>query len=115
MEESELKKIHLLMSEIRENIKTLPVPRDIYVICQLGEMAMPLYDGEDFEAFRNGVAPLTDEGARNKLIAKLDARVAHLYGLTYEEYQAVLDTFPIVDDAQKQRCLREFNEWSFTL
>lgn len=76
---------------------------------------MPLYNGEDFDTFRNGVAPLTDEDARNKLIAKLDARVAHLYGLTYEEYQAVLDTFPIVDDAQKQRCLREFNEWSFTL
>lgn len=96
-------------------LKTLPVPRDLDVICQLGEMALPLYAGEDFEAFRDGVAPLTDEGARNKLIAKLDARVAHLYGLSYEEYQAVLDTFPIVDDAQKQRCLREFNEWSFTL
>lgn len=96
-------------------LKTLPVPRDLDVICQLGEMAMPLYNGEDFETFRNGVAPLTDEDARNKLIAKLDARVAHLYGLTYEEYQAVLDTFPLVDDAQKQRCLREFNEWSFTL
>lgn len=96
-------------------VKTLPVPRDLDVICQLGEMAMPLYAGEDFDAFRDDVAPLTDEDARNKLIAKLDARVAHLYGLTYEEYQAVLDTFPIVDDAQKQRCLREFNEWSFTL
>lgn len=96
-------------------LRSLPVPRDIYVIYQLGEMAMPLYNGEDFDTFRNGVAPLTDEDARNKLIAKLDARVAHLYGLTYEEYQAVLDTFPIVDDAQKQRCLREFNEWSFTL
>lgn len=96
-------------------VKTLPVPRDLDVICQLGEMAMPLYAGEDFDAFRDDVAPLTDEDARNKLIAKLDARVAHLYGLTYEEYQAVLDTFPLVDDAQKQRCLREFNEWSFTL
>lgn len=96
-------------------LRTLPVPRDLDVICQLGEMALPLYAGEDFDAFRDGVAPLTDEDARNKLIAKLDARVAHLYGLTYEEYQAVLDTFPLVDDAQKQRCLREFNEWSFTL
>ena len=95
--------------------KSIPMPRDIEVIRQLGELALPLYLGEDFEAFRGDVEPLEDEAKRLKLIAKLDARVAHLYGFTYEEYQAVLNTFPLVEDEQKARCLRAYNDWTFDL
>jgi len=76
---------------------------------------MPLYEGDEFEAFRGEVPALTDSVARNKLIAKLDARVAHLYGLTYEEYQAVLETFPLVDEQQKKRCLIAYNDWKFSM
>ena len=96
-------------------LKELPLPREPEVVRQLGELALPLYLGEDFEAFRGDVEPLEDEVKRLKLIAKLDARVAHLYGFTYEEYQAVLNTFPLVDPEQKARCLRAYNDWTFDL
>ena len=96
-------------------LKSLPVPRDYRVIRELGRMSMPLYDGEEFDVFRGDIPVLTDETARNKLIAKLDARVAIMYGLTYEEYQSVLETFPLVKEQQKKRCLMAFNEWKFSM
>ncbi|MBP3197492.1 MAG: N-6 DNA methylase, partial [Butyrivibrio sp.] len=96
-------------------LKSLPVPRDYEIIRELGKLAMPLYEGDEFEAFRGEVPALTDSVVRNKLIAKLDSRVAHLYGLTYEEYQAVLETFPLVDEQQKKRCLIAYNDWKFSM
>ena len=47
------------------------------------------------DAFSEDIPALTDETSRNKLRAKLDARIALLYGLTYEEYQTVFSTFPL--------------------
>ena len=96
-------------------LKSLPIPRDYETIRELGRLSMPLYEGEEFEAFRGEVATLTDEDERNKLIAKLDARVSHMYELTYEEYQAVLETFPLVDEKQKKRCLMAYNDWKFSM
>ncbi len=96
-------------------LKELPLPRDLEAIRGIGKMALPLFEGEDFDAFRGGTAAISHEDARNKLIAKIDARVAHLYGLTYEEYQSVLDSFPLVDAEQKKRCLNAFNDWTFEL
>jgi len=96
-------------------LKSLPVPREYETIKELGRMALPLYDGDEFEAFRGEVAALTDEEARTKLIAKLDARVAIMYDLSYEEYQAVLETFPLVDEQFKKRCLLAFNDWKFSM
>lgn len=96
-------------------LKTLPIPRDCEVISELGRLSMPLYSGEDFDAFRGDVPAITDLELRSKLIAKLDARVAILYGLTYEEYQSVLDTFPLVDEQYKKRCLMAYNEWKFNM
>jgi hypothetical protein len=37
-----------------------------------------------------------DEARRARLRAELDALYAHLYGLTREELDYILDTFPIV-------------------
>lgn len=96
-------------------LKDLPLPRDLQTIRELGRLSLPLYDGDDFDAFRGEITALTDPALRDKLIAKLDARTAHLYRLTYEEYQAVLATFPLVEGAQKQRCLQAYNEWMFSL
>lgn len=96
-------------------LESIPFPSTDDVIRQLGEMAMPLYQGDDFDAFRDGIAAIDDEDARNKLIARLDARVAHLYELTYEEYQSVLETFPLVEEGQKKRCLNAYNDWTFEL
>lgn len=96
-------------------LKILPLPRQTEAIRELGAMALPLYQGEDFEAFRGNVEQLDDPDKRNRLRAKLDARVAHLYGLSYEDYQAVLDSFPLVDSGFKKRCLLSYNDWTFEL
>jgi hypothetical protein len=47
---------------------------------------------------RDGV---TDPEARLRLRAELDGLVAHLYGLTEEEFQHVLQSFPVVPEAQR--------------
>ena len=96
-------------------LKSLPIPRDLEVIKELGRMSLPLFAGMAFEAFRQDVSEIIDAAERSKLIAKLDARVAIMYGLSYEEYQAVLDTFPLVDAQQKKRCLLEYNNWKFSM
>ena len=95
-------------------LQALPLPRDIDVITKLGILSMPLYEGDDFDSFRNGVQQIADQEERGKLIAKLDAGVAHLYKLTYEEYQSVLSTFPLVDEKQRKRCLQCYNDWTFS-
>lgn len=94
-------------------VKELPVPRDVERIRALGESALGLYSGPDFEKFRNGVDELLEAGERRDLQARLDAEVAHLYLLTYEQYQSVLDSFPLVDADYKKRCLLEFKEIQF--
>lgn len=96
-------------------LKTLPVPRDLELIRELGRLSLPLFAGMEFEALREDAQELTDVAARNKLIAKLDARVAMMYELSYEEYQAVLDTFPLVDAQQKKCCLLAYNDWKFSM
>ena len=40
--------------------------------------------------------------------AELDALVAHLYGLTVDEFKYILSTFPIVKDAVKERALEAY-------
>lgn len=43
----------------------------------------------------------TDEFERNKLRAELDGIIAHIYGLTEEEFTYILSTFPVVPQPQK--------------
>lgn len=43
----------------------------------------------------------TQEYERNKLRAELDGIIAHIYGLTEEEFAYILSTFPIVPQPQK--------------
>lgn len=91
-------------------LKTLPLPRNNEYIRKIGYDAMPLYCGDDFENFRMGIPSINDEDERIKLMAKLDAEVAKLYNLTFEEYQVILSTFPLIEDDYKKRCLYEFKE-----
>ena len=91
-------------------LKTLPLPRNNEYIRKIGYDAMPLYCGDDFENFRTGIPSISDEDKRIKLMAKLDAEVAKLYNLTFEEYQVILSTFPLIEDDYKKRCLYEFKE-----
>ena len=53
----------------------------------------------------NGV---TDERERAKLRAELDGMIAHLYGLTEEEFAYILTTFPIVKEQVKQDALEAY-------
>jgi hypothetical protein len=46
-------------------------------------------------------AGATDPAERARLRAELDGLVAHLYGLTEEEFAHILSTFPLVDEAVK--------------
>lgn len=94
-------------------LKTLSLPRELDIISKIGTEAMPLYCGDDFESFRNGANQLVGESERSKLMARLNARVAHLYGLSYEEYQVVLATFPLISEEFKQRCMYEYKELLF--
>ena len=50
----------------------------------------------------------TQESDRNKLRAELDGIIAHIYGLTEEEFTYILSTFPIVPQAQKQLALEQY-------
>ena len=98
-------------------LKSLPAPRDLALIEKLGRLALPLHSEDEFEKFREidgaVVPPLVSQEERLKRIAKLDAISADGYGLTIEEYQSVLGSFPLVDEAFKARCLLEFKELSF--
>ncbi len=51
---------------------------------------------------------VTDEAERARLRAELDGMVAHLYGLTEEEFQHILVTFPLVDPSTKQAALEAY-------
>lgn len=59
----------------------------------------------DLRGHQDGV---TDESGRAALRAELDARVAHLYGLTEAEFIHILGTFPLVPQAVKDAALAEF-------
>lgn len=59
-----------------------------------------------------------DTGDRAQLRAEIDAYVAHLYGLTRDEFAYILDTFPVLKHKEKQafgefmskrKCLEEYD------
>lgn len=51
-----------------------------------------------------------DDIERDKIKAELDAIIAHLYGLTEEEFQCILSGFPIVNKEIKENTLKAFND-----
>jgi hypothetical protein len=55
---------------------------------------------------------VTDEAEQAKLRAELDAFVAHLYGLTEEEFAYILTTFPLVDQSVKDDTLDAYRRFS---
>ncbi len=54
----------------------------------------------------------TDKLERSKLRAELDGLVAHLDGLTEDEFAHILSTFPIVEASAKQAALAAFKEFA---
>ena len=47
---------------------------------------------------------------RGKLRAELDGIIAHLYGLTEEEFAYILTTFPIVSETVKIAALHAYRD-----
>ncbi|MCS7069240.1 MAG: hypothetical protein NZN28_11510 [Meiothermus sp.] len=66
---------------------------------------LPASPGGGGGSSRYGV---TDPAERARLRAELDAMVAHLYGLTEEEFGHILSTFPLVKEEVKAAALEEF-------
>jgi hypothetical protein len=54
---------------------------------------------------------VTDEAERAKLRAELDGMVAHLYGLTEDEFSYILTTFPIVNATVKEAALSAYRNF----
>ncbi|MHC5768586.1 MAG: hypothetical protein ACYTXI_23775 [Nostoc sp.] len=54
---------------------------------------------------------ITDEAERAKLRAELDGMVAHLYGLTEDEFSYILTTFPIVNATVKEAALSAYRKF----
>jgi len=57
---------------------------------------------------------VTDEIERAKLRTELDGMVAHLYGLTEEEFAYILTTFPLAPEAVKQAALEAYRTFAPT-
>ena len=102
-------------------IRTLPIPRDLYYN-EIARLAARLSIGSDeFEGFAESLrienitlAPQE----RIQITARLDALVAHAYGLASDEYETVLDSFKFTEnpdlleaksaDFNDNRVLRQF-------
>ncbi|MBE8997226.1 hypothetical protein IQ274_03090 [Nostoc sp. LEGE 12447] len=54
---------------------------------------------------------VTDEAERAKLRAELDGMVAHLYGLTEDEFSYIFTTFPIVNATVKEAALSAYRNF----
>ncbi|MCC5647060.1 hypothetical protein LC607_29930 [Nostoc sp. CHAB 5824] len=54
---------------------------------------------------------VTDEAERAKLRAELDGTVAHLYGLTEDEFSYILTTFLIVNPTVKEAALSAYRNF----
>ena len=55
---------------------------------------------------------ITNETERAKLRAELDGMVAHLYGLTEDEFSYILTTFPIVNASVKEAALEAYRTFA---
>lgn len=84
------------------------VDRAAKLICTTEEFADLWKDVTGTKWTKN--SGVTDDKARAKLRAEIDAIVAHLYGITEEEFIHILGTFPIVKEDVKKLTLEEFRK-----
>jgi hypothetical protein len=85
------------------------VERAARLICttpEFDDLAKEIFDGR---ATAKTVGA-TESSDRAKLRAELDGLVAHLYGLTEEEFAYILTTFPLVEESVKQQTLNTFRD-----
>ena len=82
------------------------VERVAKLICTIEEFAN-LWKGVTKKDWNDKVAAVSED-ERNKLRAEIDSIVAHLYGLSEEEFSHILTTFPLATDIQKQATIEAF-------
>jgi Alw26I/Eco31I/Esp3I family type II restriction m6 adenine DNA methyltransferase len=85
---------------------SLLVERAAKLICTMPEFD-ELAKEVGLGSHENGV---TDPKERARLRAELDGMIAHLYGLTENEFAHILSTFPIVKQEVKDAALEEFRK-----
>ncbi|MGB5969213.1 MAG: ATP-binding protein, partial [Spirulinaceae cyanobacterium] len=100
----------LPVPRLTETDKYFPeiVERAAKLICttpEFNELAQEI----GLESHKNGI---TDETERAKLRAELDGIIAHIYGLTEQEFKHILNTFPLVSEETKQAALTEYHNFS---
>jgi type I restriction-modification system DNA methylase subunit len=84
------------------------VQRAAKLICTTSEFDQLAQD-VGLDSHKNGI---TDETQRAQLRAELDGIIAHLYGLTEEEFKYILTTFPIVPEETKQAALKAYQDFA---
>jgi len=84
------------------------VQRAAKLICTTSEFD-ELAQEVGLDSHANGV---TDESERAKLRAELDGMIAHIYGLTEEEFAYILTTFPIVQEQVKVDALAAYRDFA---
>lgn len=55
---------------------------------------------------------VTDAAGRAQLRAELDGLIAHLYGLSHDEFAHILASFPLVADSVKTAALQAYRDVS---
>jgi hypothetical protein len=106
-------------------IYQLPVPRltqQSIVFRMIVERAAKLIcTTPEFQALWEAVMPgipwslnvvAIDQAERARIRAELDGMIAHLYGLTEEEFAHILSTFPLVEQSVKNAALAAYCEFS---
>ncbi|MGQ4809131.1 hypothetical protein NKDENANG_02533 [Candidatus Entotheonellaceae bacterium PAL068K] len=101
-------------------IYQMPVPRlnssDDYFDSLLSRAGRLVCTTREFDllarelGLKNHHAGVTEKSERIRLRAELDGLVAHLYGLTEEELQHILSTFPLTPDPVKVATLNAYRD-----
>ncbi len=84
------------------------VTRAAQLICTTPEYDDLAKEVADLAGLRD-LRGLTDSQQRAQLRAELDGMIAHLYGLTEEEFRHILGTFPLVKEEVKVAAVRSFD------
>jgi len=95
----------------------LPIPRlrenDEY-FCEIVEKVGKLIcTTDEFDSLKKEIKiseGILDESERENLVAQINAYASKIYGLTRNELEYVLDSFPIVEDIIKQKTLLEYEK-----
>jgi len=99
-----------LLTQMMDDNARAPQPRDakdVYIEAMIASALRSARLAEEvgLGSHKKGV---TDPVARAQLQAELDGLVAHLYGLTEEEFAYILTTFPLVAQPVKDAALDAF-------